>query len=74
MFRVFPKAIIAFAVLSGLCFPAKAVEVYMFKGASDFSFVSDNLHFSRGLNKMADKLNSEGIEAQVWRFQIAFAS
>ena len=25
---------------------AQAVEVYLFKGAGDFSFISENMHFS----------------------------
>ena len=72
MFRVFtPFAKFIFvAILSGLFFtgPATAVEVYFFKGAGDFSFINKNLHFSRGLERMADALNKEGIHAEVRRF------
>lgn len=68
MFRVILKSAATAAALSCLSIPAQAVEVYFFKGAGDFSFVSDNLHFSRGLNKMADTLNAEGIHAEVRRF------
>jgi len=48
--------------------PAAAVEVHFFKGSGDFSFVSKNLHFSRGLDRMAEQLNLEGIHAEVHRF------
>ena len=68
MYRVILKSAAAVATVFCLSSPAKAVEVYMFKGAGDFSFVNDNLHFSRGLNKMADTLNAEGIHAEVRRF------
>jgi len=47
---------------------AQAVEVYLFKGAGDFSFISENMHFSRGLDRMADQLGQEGIYAEVLRF------
>ncbi|MEM9332635.1 MAG: thioesterase domain-containing protein [Pseudomonadota bacterium] len=68
MYRVFLKSAV-FAVASfGFVANAEAVEVYLFKGAGDFSFVNDNLHFSRGLNKIADTLNAEGIHAEVRRF------
>lgn len=72
MFRVFtPFAQYIFAAfLTGLLLtsPAGAVEVYFFKGAGDFSFIDKDLHFSRGLNHMADALNKEGIHAEVRRF------
>ncbi|PCI05516.1 MAG: hypothetical protein COB78_02660 [Hyphomicrobiales bacterium] len=72
MFRVFtPLAKFIFSVfLTGLFFtgPAAAVEVYFFKGAGDFSFINKDLHFSRGLERMADALNKEGIHAEVRRF------
>ncbi len=48
--------------------PVQAVEVYLFKGAGDFSFVNENLHFSRGLQRIAETLNSEGIHSEVRRF------
>jgi len=48
--------------------PAKAVEVYLFKGAGDFSFINKDMHFSRGLERIADQLNKEGIHAEVRRF------
>ena len=67
MLRVFLQSALVTAI-SCFSFSAQAVEVYMFKGAGDFSFVNENMHFSRGLNKMADKLNAEGIRAEVRRF------
>ena len=36
---------------------ANAVEVYLFKGAGDFSFINKNMHFSRGLDRIAKQLN-----------------
>jgi len=45
---------------------AKAVEVYLFRGAGDFSFLNENAHFSRSLDRIADTLNSEGIHAEVF--------
>lgn len=68
MFRVILPVIAASAMATSLVSNAHAVEVYLFKGAGDFSFVSENLHFSRGLNKISDTLISEGIHAEVRRF------
>ncbi|MEM7067333.1 MAG: thioesterase domain-containing protein [Pseudomonadota bacterium] len=68
MYRVILKSVAAVATVFYLSNSASAVEVYMFKGAGDFSFVNDNMHFSRGLTKMADTLNAEGIHAEVRRF------
>ena len=58
------------ALLAGTVFvsPAKAVEVYLFKGAGDFSFINKNMHFSRGLDRIAEELNSQGIRAEVRGF------
>jgi pimeloyl-ACP methyl ester carboxylesterase len=47
---------------------AQAVEVYLFKGAGDFSFLSENAHFSRGLNRIAEQLRNDGIYAEVYRY------
>ncbi|MEL7429818.1 MAG: thioesterase domain-containing protein [Pseudomonadota bacterium] len=68
MFRVILKSAAFLAAFSGLASQASAVEVYMFKGAGDFSFVNENMHFSLGLNDMADTLNAEGIHTEVRRF------
>ena len=68
MFRVILRSAALFAALTGFSNSAFALEVYMFKGAGDFSFVSENMHFSRGLNKMAETLKAEGIHAEVRRF------
>lgn len=48
--------------------PSLAVEVYLFKGAGDFSFINKGLHFSRGLDSMAKSLNAKGIRAEVRGF------
>lgn len=68
MFRVVLPSAVALATVLSLSQSAQAVEVYFFKGAGDFSFVNENLHFSRGLNEMAETLNKEGIHAEVRRF------
>ncbi len=68
MYRVILRSAAAAAFVLNLQTSAQAVEVYFFKGAGDFSFVSDNLHFSRGLNQMAEALNAEGIYSEVRRF------
>ncbi|MBO6816055.1 MAG: hypothetical protein JJ891_14445 [Rhizobiaceae bacterium] len=72
MYRVFLKAAATMAAcaffLSPFVSSARAVEVYLFKGAGDFSFINSNMHFSRGLEKIARQMNSEGIHAEVRRF------
>ncbi len=68
MYRVILPFTAALAVSTAMLNPAHAVEVYLFKGAGDFSFVNENLHFSRGLDRIADQLNSDGIHAKVRRF------
>ena len=40
-----------------------------FVGAGDFSFVNKNLHFSRGIDKMARKLNEAGIHSRSTRWE-----
>ncbi len=69
MFRVLLGYTAISIAASLFTFPAQAVEVYMFRGAGDLSFVAKNLHFSRGLDKMVDQLNAEGIHAEVRMFQ-----
>ena len=49
--------------------PAHAVDVYLFRGAGDFSFVQKSLHFSKGIDKMAGKLNAQGIKARATRWE-----
>ena len=68
MFRVILRSAATIATTGFLIFPAKAVEVYLFKGAGDFSFVNENMHFSRGLERIAEQMNAEGIHAEVRRF------
>ena len=69
MFRVLLGTTAISIAASLFTFPAQAVEVYMFRGAGDLSFVAKNLHFSRGLDKMVDQLNAQGIHAEVSMFQ-----
>ncbi len=68
MYRVLLKPLLGAASLMAYCLPSQAIEVYMFRGAGDFSFVQNDLHFSRGLTQMADALNAEGIFAEVRGF------
>ena len=68
MFRVLLSALFGALSFTAICGQAQAVEVYMFRGAGDFSFVQDDLHFSRGLTQMAETLNAEGIHAEVRGF------
>lgn len=68
MYRVILPAAAYLAAGMFLSTPAYAVEVYLFKGAGDFSFVSEGLHFSRGLERIANTLNDEGIHAEVRGF------
>lgn len=48
---------------------ASATDVYLFRGAGDFSFVQKSLHFSKGIDKMARKLNDAGIYARATRWE-----
>ena len=59
---------VAFFAAISLPVPTQAVEVYLFKGAGDFSFISKGLHFSRGLDSIARSLNAKGIRAEVRGF------
>lgn len=48
---------------------AFGVEVYLFRGAGDFSFVQKSLHFSKGMDKMAADLMAVGIHARATRWE-----
>lgn len=69
MFRVILKHTLAAVTLFAATPASQAVEVYFFKGAGDFSAINKNMHFSRGLERMADTLKREGIHAEVRAFQ-----
>ncbi len=69
MYRVLLKTGALLGVLISLVQPAYAVEVYLFRGAGDFSFLNKNLHFSRGIDKMARKLNEVGIHSRSTRWE-----
>ena len=69
MYRVLLKTGTLLGVLISLAQPASAVEVYLFRGAGDFSFLNKNLHFSRGIDKMARKLNEVGIHSRSTRWE-----
>gem|GEM_PF-2369976 len=73
MHRVVLRSIAKLAIVGSFFLPiissAQAVEVYLFRGAGDLSFVNENLHFSGGLEEIADQMNAEGIHAEVRRFE-----
>ena len=68
MRRAILSGLAALALSATIVSQAHAVEVYLFKGAGDFSFVNENMHFSRGLNKIAETLQEDGIHSEVRRF------
>ena len=69
MFRVLSRLAAIGAILLSFCQSAYAVDVYLFRGAGDFSFVQKSLHFSKGMDKMAGQLNDAGINARVTRWE-----
>lgn len=69
MLRYFLKMMILTSALMGAVVPAKAVEVYLFRGAGDFSFIADRLTFSQGMDDLRDKIRDTGIHAEVYRWQ-----
>jgi len=69
MYRVFLIVVALSAALISSIKTAQAVEVYLFRGAGDFSFVQKSLHFSRGLDKMEKLLSKAGIHARITRWE-----
>ncbi len=69
MYRVLLVIVAVFGTILLLGKPAYSVEVYLFRGAGDFSFVQKNLHFSKGLDAMARDLSSMGIHARSTRWE-----
>jgi len=69
MYRVLPIAAAVVAISISFAKPVKAVEVYLFRGAGDFSFVQKDLNFSRGLDKMERELKASGIYARSTRWE-----
>ncbi len=69
MLRVFLKTMLLISTLMGTIVPAKAVEVYLFRGAGDFSFIADRLSFSQGMDDLRDKIRDTGIHAEVYRWE-----
>lgn len=69
---MFRKHLLLSAGIAGLLAfnqPAHAVEVYLFRGAGDFSFVQKDLSFSRGIDKIARQLKAIGIHARSTRWE-----
>ena len=71
MLRYFLKSMLLVSTLLSTVIPAKAVEVYLFRGAGDFSFIADRLTFSQGMDDLRDKIRDTGIHADVYRWQNA---
>jgi len=71
MLRFFIKTLFAISTFMAAVVPAKAVEVYLFRGAGDFTFVADRLTFSQGMDDLRDKIRDVGIHADVYRWQNA---
>ena len=69
MFRVVLKLAAVICAVSAMNNPAFGVEVYLFRGAGDFSFVQKSLHFSKGLDAMARELKADGIYARSTRWE-----
>ena len=67
MYHVILGLVVSTLAIHTAAIEAKAIEVYLFKGAGDFSFINENAHFSRGLDRIADQLSAEGIHAEVRR-------
>ena len=65
------RILFAASALMSAFVPAQAVEVYLFRGAGDFSFVADRLTFSQGMDDLRDKIRESGIHADVYRWQNA---
>jgi len=74
MYRVFFAFVLSIVALPLGLNHAKAIEVYFFKGAGDFSFINKHMQFSGGLDRIADQLNREGIHAEVYRHGAAAAA
>ena len=69
MYRVLFLLASLCASIFSLASSASAVEVYLFRGAGDFSFVHKNLHFSRGIDRIAKDLKASGIYARATRWE-----
>jgi pimeloyl-ACP methyl ester carboxylesterase len=71
MLRYILKILLALSTFLSAIIPAKPVEVYLFRGAGDFSFVADRLTFSQGMDDLRDEIRDVGIHADVYRWQNA---
>ncbi len=69
MYRVLLILVAFSAAIISSTKTSQAVEVYLFRGAGDFSFVQKSLHFSRGLDKMAKLLAEAGIYSRITRWE-----
>lgn len=69
MIRKFLKPLLAASAIMTSAVPALAVEVYVFRGAGDLSFVADGLSFSQGMDDLSAKIRASGIHAKTYRWQ-----
>ncbi|MCB1385435.1 MAG: hypothetical protein KDJ80_05800 [Nitratireductor sp.] len=65
------RMMLVFSAMMAAVMPAKAVEVYLFRGAGDFSFIADRLSFSQGMDDLRDEIRASGIHADVYRWENA---
>jgi thioesterase domain-containing protein len=69
MYRVLLILVALSAAIISSTKTSQAVEVYLFRGAGDFSFVQKILHFYRGLDKIAKLLAGAGIHSRITRWE-----
>lgn len=69
MLRAIIKILLALSAFLAAIIPARAVEVYIFRGAGDFSFIADRLTFSQGMDDLRDEIKTYGIHAEVYRWE-----
>ena len=74
MLRYSLKIMLFLSTMMAAVVPAKAVEVYLFRGAGDFTFIADRLTFSQGMDDLRDKIRNTGIHAEVYRWQNAIGA
>lgn len=69
MLRYFLKTLLFTSTLMAAVVPAKAVEVYLFRGAGDFTFIAKGLTFSQGMDALENEIKQSGIHAETYRWQ-----
>ena len=69
MLRMMLKSALLISTFMATIVPAKAVEVYIFRGAGDASFITKRLSFSQGMDDLGDSIKAQGIFAEVYRWE-----